>query len=349
MEMRVGAHKARDTGKRVVAALLAALLLLTVLLANASRVSIRRARLSGAPDAAAAASNYLLDNTEYANLPLHLRAQRILSQALSADVSLEMYYEQASIAIARGENEKALELIETCLSYADEGHARYEDLKMKQGCLEALLGDYKSASKAFAVVLDMDPGNAQAWLLQAQLLVQEGDAAGAMEHLRQYLLLEEGDGNTLAIMAQLCYTAGAYEDALSYGDQALSKLENTAEYGALYSCMGLSALLTQQIDLAIQHLSTAIPLVDKPAQLQYYRGVCYLSKEDVASALTDFDAAIAGGETTAICYYNRGVCHLALGHVEELRADMQMVVSLNEDAELTQLAMEILGQLEGVS
>ena len=118
---------------RVAAGLLAAALVATLLLSNAIRIRIQRMEEA---NAAAAANNYLLENTEYVGLSAWERIQKVVRQ-MADQASLESHYEKASIAIAQGENETALYHINECLALVDESSEAYEELKMKQGCLLA--------------------------------------------------------------------------------------------------------------------------------------------------------------------------------------------------------------------
>ena len=326
---------------RVAAGLLAAALVATLLLSNAIRIRIQRMEEA---NAAAAANNYLLENTEYVGLSAWERIQQVVRQ-MADQASLESHYEKASIAIAQGENETALYHINECLALVDESSEAYEELKMKQGCLLALLEDYEQAQTVFDEVLRRAPGNADAWLLQAQLLLQKGDVTAAMEHLRRYISCAEETADQLSVMAQLCYGAGEYADALIYGEQALAMAADDAAYGELFRCMGYAALLSGD-DRAEKYLTSAIErLTDTDPELFYYRGVLRLAREDYEEALVDFDAAIGLGYGTALAYYNRGVCYLTLEDYERLLADMQKVVELNEDEELTQIAQQLIAEL----
>ena len=238
---------------RVAAGLLAAALVATLLLSNAIRIRIQRMEEA---NAAAAANNYLLENTEYVGLSAWERIQKVVRQ-MADQASLESHYEKASIAIAQGENETALYHINECLALVDESSEAYEELKMKQGCLLALLEDYEQAQTVFDEVLRRAPGNADAWLLQAQLLLQKGDVTAAMEHLRRYISCAEETADQLSVMAQLCYGAGEYADALIYGEQALAMAADDAAYGELFRCMGYAALLSGD-DRAEKYLTSAI-------------------------------------------------------------------------------------------
>jgi len=329
--------------KRVIAAAVAVILLLNVLLASAIRVSIKR---SDEADAASAATNYLADNTEYVSMSAGQRLETLIRQTEKdhAD-SFEGHYEEASIAIARGDNEEALEEIEACLDIVTPVYGGYEDLLMKKGCLLALLGEENRAKSVFSEVLERNPKNAEALLLQAQLYLQAADIGKAKELLSSYLKLKEGDANQLAVMAQLCYGTGDHEGALSYGRLSLEK--GPSEDGQLYRVMGYCAMLTEDdFGEAREYLTKALELVGEDAEMRYYRGVCSLSFEEYESALQDFTAAIEGGMEEGLVYYNRAVCYLALEDLVPFRADLERVVELDDDAELKGIAQALLAELD---
>lgn len=344
MAKEVGAGTTRGLWTKVLAILLATLLVSSLLLANAIRVRIPQ---TSEESNDALANNYLYTHTDYAHLPAAERLKRVLGQLSiqASQQSLESHYEKASVLIGQGRNEEALTHIDACLTLIDESGGAYEDLLMKQGCLRALLEDYEGAQVSFEKVLAVAPDNAQAWLLQTQLLIQAGDAGAAMEHLKRYLSLVQGDAEQLAVMAQLCFGAGAYLDTLTYGEQALALLEDDTAFGELYRCMGYAAMLGGDMEHADEYLSAAIERMRDNAETYYYRGVYRMARGDNQAALADFNAAITGGYETALVYYNRGVCYLVLEDMEALNRDMEKVVELNEDEELTQIALQILEEL----
>ena len=327
---------------RLLAGVLAVLLAISLLLTNAIRISIQKTAEKGTQ---AAVTNYLYEHTDYAHLSTWERVEKIVGQ-LGRQTSLEDHYEKASIAIARGENEEALEHVDACLTLIDTESSVYTELMMKQGCLRALLQDTEGARESFAIVLEREPENAQAWLLQTQILIEQQDVTAAMEHLGAYLALEEGDASQIAVMAQLCFGAGEFENVLQYGEQALAMLEDDSEYGELYRCMGYAALMTEQMDKAGPYLTAAIERIEDNAEIYYYRGIYEMAQNRLKAALADYDTAIQNGYQTALAYYNRGVCSLALEDLDALRADMEKVAELDEDPELTLIAQEILKELE---
>lgn len=329
--------------RRVIAAAIAVILLLNLLLVNAIRITIKR---TDETDTASAATNYLADNTEYVSMSALQRLRTLLRQTEQdrAD-SFEGHYEAASVAIAKGDNAAALDEINACLAIVTPVYGGYEDLLMKKGCLLALLGEDERAKNVFSEVLDRNPKNADAMLLQSQLYLQNADIGKAKELLSTFLQLQEGDANQLAVMAQLCYGTGDHEGTLSYGRLSLEKAPS--EDGQLYRAMAYAAMLQNGFAEAREYLTRALELLGEDAEMLYYRGVCSLSFEEYESALSDFTAAIDGGMEEGLVYYNRAVCYLAFEDWEPFRADLERVVELNDDAELKGIAESLLKELEG--
>ncbi len=329
--------------RRVIAAAIAVILLLNILLMSAIRISIKR---SDETDTAAAATNYLADNTEYVSMSPMQRIGTLLRQTEKDRAeSFDGHYEAASVAIARGDNETALGEINDCLAIVTPAYGGYEDLLMKKGCLLALLGEDDRAKNVFSEVLDRNPKHAEAMLLQSQLYLQNSDIGKAKELLSNFLQLEEGDANQLSVMAQLCYGTGDHEGTLSYGRRSLEKAPS--EDGQLYRAMAYAAMLQSGFAEAREYLTKALELLGEDAEMHYYRGVCSLSFEEYESALQDFTAAIDGGMSEGLVYYNRAVCYLALEDWEPFRADLERVVELDDDAELKAIAESLLQELDG--
>ena len=404
----------RSIWQRALAVFLAFLLVLALVLSYAVRVNIRRQAytpLSNNLDAAAI--NYLVDSTEYLREGFVSRLRRMLPSYYPGRLSAEEYYQRASEAIAKEKYGDALANINACLSMVSSEDASYEDLKMKQGCLFALLGRHEQALEAFETVLQDNPQNAQTNLLCAQVYAELGDIYGAVGQLERYLELTPDDLEMQLALVQLYYLQGSFErtdqaateylaraeqyaenayflrgasrvqlgsldlaiqdfqvaldagyegvlcleqmaicafllgdnqSTLDYGNRALelAKTSNIEIMGEVYGYMGFAALILKENESAVQHLTSAIGLATQPAQLYYYRGVSYMAMDDLISAAEDFTTAIDNGETTVLAYYNRGACYLALGKSDLAKLDMQKVVELDADAELTKIAKDIL-------
>jgi tetratricopeptide (TPR) repeat protein len=178
--------------------------------------------------------------------------------------------------------------------------------------------------------------------------LQNGDHEAAMKDLVTAAELGYGDPAMCYGQAAIsAYLIGRTEDVLSLGKKAVSTDSDQLDTGLLYSYMGYSAMLLEKFEDAEVFFTKAIEFGQPEAPMLYYRGISLMAREETETAIADFTAALEGGETTAQCYYNRGACYLALTEYDKALADMKMVAELNEDAELTSLAQELIGQLGG--
>lgn len=297
--------------------------------------------------AKASASEYMMDNVTYLQLTELQRVRVWLTAAASGNAGdLESHYNKASVAIANDDHETALSEIEACLRLCGKAESIYPELLMQYGCLLALLEQYQEAVTVFEEILTLAPSNTEAMLLQAQLMIELGDAAGAAQQIEDLLLLTGGDAAQYAILAQLCYAAARYQDAITYGEQSIQQSGGTTTELEMLRCMGYASLLglgdTAQ---AQQYLTLALALAPNDGDLYSYRGICYLSAGDMQAACQDFTSAIANGIETTAQYYNRGVCYISLGEIDRAIEDMNRAIALGDDPDLVEIAQVILQQL----
>ena len=76
-------------------------------------------------------------------------------------------------------------------------------------------------------------------------------------------------------------------------------------------------------------------------------GVGLLAQEDYETAAGYFSNSIEHGEQVTSSFYNRGICFLKLGFEEAAAADMQSVIALGDDADLSAQAQVVLDSLAG--
>ena len=90
-----------------------------------------------------------------------------------------------------------------------------------------LFGDYDRALTLFKRALDLSPNNAWAWALSAPTHTYIGDPESAIARTERALRLSPRDLLAFYFHTSLCiahYTAGAYEEAVHWGQIALSKI-----------------------------------------------------------------------------------------------------------------------------
>ena len=343
---------------RVTAAILIVALLITGLFSRLVQVSISAQTVA---DAASAAGNYLVDNTEYVNMNPIDRAKAVLRNALSNyGDEFNKHYEAASIAIGQEEYEEALEEITACLELIDESNDKYLDLVIKKGCLEALLGKYDEAIESFRLALSIDDSAAQAHLLIAELLLEKNDILGATDHLTRYAELTPEDSSQLPVIAELQYGQSNYAKAIEYGEKAIAK--GCDADMDLYNSIALSYLLQGDYEKARKYLDKAVEsgeaaktaaggaepayAISPLSETYYYRGLSKLTLGSFSEAKADYDKSIELGYATSLVYYNRGVCELQEEDYQACYDDMKIVVEIGDEEELVTIAQTIVDAID---
>lgn len=154
--------------------------------------------------------------------------------------------------------------------------------------------------------------------------------------------------------AALCYGQAAIcaylleknEEVLSLGAQAISIGSSQLDFGLLYSYMGYSSMLLEKYEDATEQFTKAMEFGQAQGQMLYYRGVSLMAREKIDDAIADFTASLLAGESSVQCYYNRAVCYLKLKEYDKALFDLQNVVAMDEDAELTAMAQQLIEQLQ---
>lgn len=322
---------------RMIAGITAVIFVLTIALQSATTVAIYRNA-----DKTAAATNYLAENTEYANKN---RPQRVIDylDTLGPKQTLEDYYKSASIHIARAEYADALDNIEKCIAlYNNEGSDIYHDLLSKRGCLQVMLGRYDAALQSLDLALKQDPTAANLYLVKAQIFAEQKDMDKLAESLNAYLQLVPGDTAIRALLAQAKFSEGDYDAAVQQYREILSTNPN-AETEYLY---GLNAVRDSDFATAEEHLSQAIAKDDSYNGIYYYRGVSRMSLGNYPGAIKDLTVSIEREDMLQASYYTRGVCRLMNEEHEQGLADLQIAAAGSDDEEVTQQARQLLAELE---
>lgn len=339
-------NKNKLTGLKIVAGILVIIMIGSVVLQ--SFVSVGFLDLNTEGDSVDALSaNFLQENIEYFTMTDFERAQMYLSASLTSEDTVEHHYALAAIALADEDYNTALSEIQSCIMLSDTESEDYKELRIKEGCIMAMIGQYEEASRVFEQVIEIDGENADVLLLQAQIMIELGDAVGAMEALEGYLNLTGANVTYYAIMTQLCYEAGEYAKSVAYGEAAIEMDASVAEDAEVLRFIGYSLLLgAGDYEGAVTYLTQALELLPEDTDLYNYRGICNLALGNIEEALYDFDQAITLGLTGSSQYYNRGVCYLEMGEVELAKADMEAVVEIGEDTDLVAIAEVIIEEID---
>ncbi len=325
------------TSFRVIAGILVVAMVATMFLQSATLVAISRS-----DNMSDAAVNYLAENTEYVNKNRPQRVGEYLKTLGNKD-TLEDYYRLASTQIAREEYNDALENIEKCISlYNNEGPELYEDLLLKRGCLQVMIGDYDAALKSLDLALARDPAAADIYLVKAQIHAQRQNMGALAQCLTEYLKLVPGDSSIRALLAQAQFTKGDYEAAAQQYAEILDK-EPNAEVEYLY---GLNAVKDSDFATGEASLTSAIAKDDSFDGIYYYRGVCRMSLGNYPAAIEDLTVSIEKEDMLQASYYTRGVCLLMEKQYEKGLTDVKYAANRNDNEEITKQAQLLMAELE---
>ena len=152
-------------------------------------------------------------------------------------------------------------------------------------------GDYDSAIEAFSQVIDIDPGNAEAFACRGMAFNNSWDFESAVEDLGEAIRLDP-------------------KNAVTYNSR-----------GYAYKNLRL-------YDQAIADLNEALKLNSRYAEAYTSRGEAYFGKKNYDMAISDFSEAIRQGNNKLIDYNNRGNAYYAKGEYRQAIADYEQAIKI---------------------
>lgn len=301
-----------------------------------------------------AATNYLVENTEYVSAELLERLGEKL-RTLPEPMNIEDYYRLAGTQIAEEKYEEALFSIEKCIELFDDNQTDelWIDLLMKKGCLEVLTQRFDEAEDTLNAVLKADPEQKEVYLILAQIHAGYDDLDLLEEDLNNYLAKAKDDLQIRALLAQTLFAKEEYEAA---GEQYLLILDSQgegvdmAEMNYLYALTGIQL---ENYQIAKEHMEAAIQLDESKLDAYYYLGICNMAQEEYEKAVESFTKAIDGNSMMQLSYYSRGVCGLMIEEYDYQKAldDLKQTEVYNGadlDPEISAQAADLLAELEAV-
>ena len=301
-----------------------------------------------------AATNYLVENTEYVSAELLERLGEKL-RTLPEPMNIEDYYRLAGTQIAEEKYEEALFSIEKCIELFDDNQTDelWIDLLMKKGCLEVLTQRFDKAEGTLNAVLQADPEQKEVYLILAQIHAGYDDLDLLEEDLNNYLAKAKDDLQIRALLAQTLFAKEEYEAA---GEQYLLILESQAEGVDMAEMNYLYALTGIQLEnyqIAKEHMEAAIQLDESKLDAYYYLGICNMAQEEYEKAVESFTKAIDGNSMMQLSLYSRGVCGLMIEEYDYQKAldDLKQTEVYNGadlDPEISAQAADLLAELEAV-
>ena len=253
------------------------------------------------------------------------RIYAILQKQIEDPKTYDEYYELATIAIGKGEYDKALEHLDACEKLADENDAaRMADLMLRRASLNVLTRDFASALPALERALTYDPQSTQALLLRAQISLEQTEYAAAEHDLLAYLALAPNDDTIRATLAQVYETLGQYKDAAaSYELLRANAPDNDSHRLNALRCLFLAGDYEGALQGFDEYLARAE--ADEAAApgggerqpdtlratAYFLRAACKTQMARYADAIPDYQAAIARGYTESLCLEQMVTCAYA--------------------------------------
>ena len=144
-----------------------------------------------------------------------------------------------------------------------------------------------------------------------------------------------------------------YEEAIGEYQYLLENETGQLGKGELWYLLGLTQLQLShygESEIALQQAKLLNPELDG---LDYYIGICQMSREAYADAVASFTRAIAVGSMLQHSYYSRGVCRMMLeeDYLDAAIEDLQAAsgyAGADADSNVKHQADDLLAQLQDV-
>ena len=333
---------------RIIALILAISMVFSIWANGAIQVRIQKSE-----EEMDAATNYLVDNTDYINEGDLKRLQEKLL-AYQKATELEDYYRLAGTQIAEEAYEEALVSIDKCIElYPGGDEDLYVDLVLKRACLLVLLVREDEALTTLDEVLQYRPDHADAYLIKAQIYAERNDLEPLAEVLDSYLKYKPEEYSIRMVYAQTLFELQRFEEAIAEYQYLLEDESGNLGKGELWYLLGLTHLQLSHYNESEFALQQAKILNAELDGLDYYIGICQMSRDAYRDAITSFTRAIAAGSMLQHSYYSRGVCRLMLeeDNSDAAMEDLQAASSYagaDADPNVKYQADDLLAQLQDV-
>ena len=176
------------------------------------------------------------------------------------------------------------------------------------------------------------------FLQLAQKALADNRLADAERLVDRVLLTEPNDLEARLLRGEIMLAKGKPNQAMAVfsGLQELPEVSARARQG-----MGISLLLTDSPDAAVEHLKAAVDQDPKLWRAWNALGSYYDTKEDWAEATKAYDSALAEHPNDAMILSNRGFSYFMQGHVDQAIADMERSLRLDPSSKPTQINLRL--------
>jgi len=205
----------------------------------------------------------------------------------------------------------------------------FEDNKKKAAAL-VLRGSFRDKAqdrlKDYALAIEADPGNADAWQARALVYLDQGQTDKAIEDYRSLLKRNEDNVMALLALAEALTNIGKYDEALPHVEKAI-KLKPESSLG--YTMRARLKVLKEDIDGALTDLDQAIKNDPKDIQALVIRARLHLTQDNLAAAKDDIERVllIAPGLSQGVLL--RSLIHAEEGRLGSAIDDVQTLLKLD--------------------
>lgn len=268
----------------------------------------------------------------------------ILEDATGDPQTVADFEQLANIAISQEDYDLAIEHIQAALALEEEDTAIRAALYTKLGSVYALQLDYDAAQEALTHALAITPEDAQALILRAQVGIEQGAYAQAVQDLEGYLAQAEDDAGVWTVMAQLYEAIGEYEKARESYAKAYA-IDDSAVHNVLNSAR--NEYLLGNYAAAIEGYDAYLTMdEDADGTVHFLRGVARMQLAEYEPAIGDLQTALDRGYAErALTYEQLSICYYALERYEDVLTIGKEAVAQPSE----QITYDALYQRMGVS
>ena len=222
---------------------------------------------------------------------------------------LDAAYTLVLNAINKEDYETAKEYIDICFAYIDAqtNPVLFSDLLLKRACINVIEGKADIALLNLDAALRVNPGLADAYLVQTQVYAGLGDADRAIASLEKYIELTQ-DTSLYETVAQLQEAKGDIAAAQAAYDKYVAGTGGSVAEAGFQA--GLYRMQSGRFEEAIEAFTPYLDDETFGAGAAYNIGICRMNLLNYAAAAESFNTCEAKGGTFEGLYYNRGICYL---------------------------------------
>ena len=317
-------------GARLMAAFLAVLMIAGVILSAASQVQFKGSDYTGSSGSAA---SYIESNTDYLKSTAVERMVAYAGNILRKPQSYEEYDLAAAVAISKENYGDAAQYLMGCLATCEDD-SLLGGLHVKLGCVYALLEEKDAAIEEFDRGIRADGTQSAAYLMRAQLYIEQSKTDLAVSDMEKYLKLAGNSEDIAASAGTLFEQGGKYQEAIEQYGLVLSTASDYFD-PSLYFNRARCRLALSDLPGALEDCQIYLGYTDgaeAEGAVQAMMGVCCMGAADYENALSYYHEAIALGYGDPLSLYAQTVlCAYVLGDFAQVLTDGEAALALGDD------------------